>query len=90
MTEKFLNKKYPHCFGRLDIVFPKGENGLRNTPGTCLSCSHKTACIRSAMQGAGGLIVREEMLDRAYRSGTIGFLERWSKMKQIKCRLKKK
>ncbi|MCG6973360.1 MAG: hypothetical protein LJE66_09480 [Desulfobacterales bacterium] len=90
MTEKSPNKKYPRCFGQLDIVFPKGECGLRNTPGTCLSCSHKTACIRSAMQGAGGLKVREEMLDRAYRSGTIGFFERWSKMKQIRCRLKKK
>jgi len=90
MTQKYLNKKYPHCFGQLDIVFPKGEHGLRNTPGTCLPCSHKTACIRSAMQGAGGLKVREEMLDRAYRSGTIGFFERWSKMKQIKCRLNKK
>jgi hypothetical protein len=90
MTEKCVNNKYPDCFGRLDIVFPKGKHGLRNTPETCLPCSQKTECIRSAMQGTGGLIVREEMLDRAYRSGTIGFFERWSKMKQIKCRLKKK
>jgi hypothetical protein len=90
MTEECLDKKYPDCFGQLDIVFPKGRHGLRNTPQTCMSCSHKTECMRSAMQGAGGLKVREEMLDRAYRSGTIGFFERWSKMKQIRCRLKKR
>ena len=90
MTDKCVDHRYPDCFGQLDIVFPKGKHGLRNTPKTCLPCSLKTECIRSAMQGTGGLRVREEMLDRAYRSGTIGFFERWSKMKQIKCRLKKK
>ncbi|MGA8179216.1 MAG: hypothetical protein WB792_04105 [Desulfobacterales bacterium] len=85
-----MDKKYPDCFGQLDIVFPKGRNGFRNTPQSCMSCSHKTECMRSAMQGGGGLKVREEMLDRAYRSGTVGFFERWSKMKQIRCRMKKK
>ena len=90
MTEKCVNKKYPDCFGRLEIVFPKGKHGLRNTPQTCLPCSHKTECLRSAMKGAGGLKIREEMLDRAYQSGRMGFFERWSKMKQIKGQLKKK
>jgi hypothetical protein len=90
MTEKYVDKKYPDCFGHLDIVFPKGKHGLRDTPQTCLLCSHKTQCLRSALQGAGGLKVREEMLDRAYHSGRMGFFERWSKMKQIKCQLKKK
>jgi hypothetical protein len=89
MTEKCVDKKYPDCFGQLEIVFPKGKHGLRNTPQTCLACSQKTDCLRSAMEGAGGLKVREEMLDRAYQSGRMGFFERWSKKKQIKCRLKK-
>jgi hypothetical protein len=90
MTEKCLDNHYPDCFGQLDVVFPKGKHGLRNTPQTCMSCSHNTECMRTAMKGAGGLKIREEMLDRAYRSGNIGFFERWSKMKQIKCRQKKK
>ncbi len=90
MMEKCLDKKYPDCFGQLDVVFPREKHGLRNTPPACMACSHKTECMRSVMQGAGGLKVREEMLARAYRSGTIGFIERWSKMKQIKSRLKKK
>ena len=55
MTEKYVDKKYPDCFGHLEIVFPKGKHGLRDTPQTCLPCSHKTQCLRSAMQGADGL-----------------------------------
>jgi hypothetical protein len=35
-----------------------------------------------------GLSVREEMLERAYRGGMIGFLQRWSQKKTIH-RLKK-
>lgn len=84
-----MNKAYPDCFGELEVVFPKGKHGLRNTPKTCLPCPHKTPCLRSAMHGDGGLRVREEMLDRAYQSGMMGFFERWSKKKQIKCQLKK-
>jgi hypothetical protein len=41
------------------------------------------------MEGAGGLKIREEMIDRAYKSGRMGFFERWSKRKQLKCQLKK-
>jgi hypothetical protein len=89
MTKNCTDKNYPDCFGDLEIVFPKGKRGLRNTPKTCLSCLHKTACLGSAMKGAGGLIVREEMLDRAYQSGMMSFFERWSKKKQLACHLKK-
>jgi len=32
---------------------------------------------------------REEVVDRAYNSGTIGFLERWSKKKILKRRKRK-
>ena len=81
-------KKYPSCFGVIDSVFPKKENGLRNTPATCLACSHKTECLKSAMQGPGGLKVKDEFIDRAYESKMIGFLERWSKKKDINRRIK--
>jgi hypothetical protein len=36
-----------------------------------------------AIQGRDGLKVKEEQIDRAYQSGMIGFLERWSKKKAI-------
>jgi hypothetical protein len=88
MTEK--DKKYPACFGQLDIVFPEGEGGLRDTPETCLACLHKTECLRSAVEGPGGLKVREEFVDRAYVSGRIRFLERWSRKKDLQRRIKKK
>jgi len=30
-----------------------------------------------------GLAVQEEMIDRAYRGGVIGFFQRWSRKKTI-------
>jgi hypothetical protein len=83
------NEKYPVCFGDLETVFPKGKEGLRNTPEACLSCLHKTACLQSAMEKTGGLKVREEIVDRAYESGMMGFVERWSKKKELQRKLKK-
>ena len=82
-------EKYPPCFGILDSVFPKKENGLRDSPESCIPCSHKTECLKSAMHGPGGLKVKDEFIDRAYESKMIGFLERGSKKKDINRRLKK-
>jgi len=42
------------------------------------------------MEESGGLKVREELIDRAYESGMIGFLERWSKKKDLRRRIKEK
>lgn len=83
-------EKHPECFGELDTVFPKTKDGLRNTPDECLECLYKTACLRSAMRGAGGVKVRDEIVDRAYDSGMMSFLERWSKKKELKRKLKKR
>ena len=82
-------KKNPTCFGKLDVVFPKTENGLRDTPETCLPCVHKTACLRSALEGDSGFKVKEEVIDRAYTSGHIHFLERWSRKKDLQRKLNK-
>ena len=90
MTSRCSGKKYPKCFGELEKVFPKTKDGLRSTPEACLECLHKTACLRSAMGGADGVKVREEIVDRAYDSGMMSFLERWSKKKDLKRKLKKK
>ena len=74
----------PECYGNLDIVFPIGANGLRNTPDSCMQCLKKTDCLRQAMsKKKSGLKLQEEYVDRAYNAGMIGFLTRWSKKKQI-------
>ena len=83
MSKEQNKKKTPECFAKLDTVFPMGNDGLRHTPDTCLACPHKTECLRAAIQGRDGLQVREEHVDRAYESGMINFLERWSKKKAI-------
>lgn len=85
MTES----KPPKCFADLDTVFPLSGDGLRETPPTCMRCAHKTECLRTAIGKASGYTVREEMVDRAYRGGVIGFLQRWSQKKNIH-RLKSK
>ena len=86
MTQK---KNRPlDCFAQLETVFPMGKDGLRDTPETCLACRHKTECLRTAMKGSSGITVREAAVDRAYTSGSMGFLERWSRKKELNRRLK--
>ena len=85
-----MNKKYPECFGDLKTVFPIGENGLRETPESCMACEFKTQCLRSAMMGITGMKYREEIVDRAYESKMIGFFQRWSKKKDLARRMQQK
>ena len=87
MAEK--KKRLPDCFAQLETVFPMGEDGLRNTPETCLACPQKTECPPTAIPGIDGLKVREQQIDTAYNSGIIGFHERWSKKKAIERQKKK-
>jgi hypothetical protein len=42
------------------------------------------------MKGKGGLRMRGTYLDRAYAAGMVGFLERWSKKKEIHRKLNEK
>ena len=71
------------CFGDLNTVFPMQTDGLRATPEPCMRCKQKTQCLRAAMDSKKGLHVREEMIDRAYRGGIMGFFQRWSQKKGI-------
>lgn len=73
----------PDCFGKLDIVFPMTENGLRCSPESCLACDLKTDCLKTAMGGEEGLKAREELIGRFYEAGLIGFLKRWSDKKEF-------
>ena len=83
-------KNRPSCFANLERVFPKAEHGLRESPKECLGCPFKTDCLRAAMTGSSGLKVREELVDRAYTTGHMSFIERWSRKKTIESRRKKK
>jgi hypothetical protein len=85
MTDK---KEYPYCFGKVENVFPMGQDGLRGTPESCLPCYCKTDCLRSALENADGLKVKQEKIDRAYAAGMIGFLERWSQKKELDRKMK--
>ncbi len=77
------NKK-PDCFGNLETVFPMGKDGLRFSPDSCrVYCTFRTECLKTAIESSRGSSVKEEMLDRNYNSGAIGFLERWSKRKSL-------
>ena len=82
-------KKYPPCYGDLEAVFPIGEEGLRHSPESCMPCCYKTECLRQAMTRKDGIKVREEMVDRAYASGALGFFERWSRKKALCARRQK-
>ena len=75
--------EYPYCFGKLNTVFPLGDDGLRHTPESCMVCRYKTECLREALKNSDGIQVREEKLDRAYNAGMVGFLERWSRKKEL-------
>jgi len=83
------SQEHPACFGDLNTVFPLRSDGLRVTPIPCLQCVHKTKCLRTAMGADAGFKVREEMIDRAYRGGVIGFMQRWSQKKNIHRQKKK-
>jgi hypothetical protein len=76
-------EEHPACFGVLENVFPMRSDGLRQTPESCMVCYCKTLCLRTAVGRKDGLKVKEEMIDRAYSSGSIGFFERWSKKKSL-------
>lgn len=80
----------PDCFGRLEIVFPKGSDGLRHSPPMCMACVFKTECLQIAMQQPSGVEVESEMVDRAYEARTIGFVQRWSKKKALHQKTKQK
>ena len=73
----------PYCFGKLNTVFPLGDDGLRHTPESCMVCRYKTECLRDALNKSDGIQVREEKLDRAYSAGMVGFFERWSRKKEL-------
>lgn len=77
--------RYPHCFGNLEQVFPMTDSGLRESPESCrICCRYRTECLKTALADEhGGRQTREELVDRQYQAGMIGFIERWSRKKML-------
>jgi hypothetical protein len=72
------------CFGHLEKVFPMGDDGFRLSPPECMKCPMATPCLQAAMRGHEGLKLEEQRIDRAYQSGLMGLVERWSKKKLVR------
>ncbi len=74
----------PYCYGKLEKVFPKKEDGLRHTPESCFSCSFRIDCLREASsKGDGYIELKEDMINNAYKAGRMNFLQRWSAKKEL-------
>ena len=84
------NTELPDCFGKIEKVFPMGEDGLRQTPEDCFyNCSVKTRCLKAAMATTQGAVVENEVIQRSNQAGLLNFFERWSRKKQVHRRLSK-
>lgn len=77
------------CFGVLEIVFPVGDRGMREVPPGCTECHERVDCMKAALASQDGIRFTEEMLERSERVGMVGWLERWSRKKELS-RLKRK
>jgi hypothetical protein len=78
-----MSRRERDCFGILDMVFPMGEEGLREVGPECLDCPHRKPCLQKALSTEEGIAFRNQILDRAAEKGLIGPLERWSEKKNI-------
>ena len=77
-------KDKPYCYGKLEKVFPKKEDGLRHTPESCFYCAFRIECLKEVVSSVeGGTKLKEEMVDNAYKSGRLTFLQRWSRKKVL-------
>ncbi len=78
-----MNEDLPHCYGKLDVVFPEGKDGLRESPESCFLCFYKTRCLKEAMKSNEGIVIQEKILEKAEDSKLITFFERWKRKKYL-------
>ncbi len=71
------------CFGNLEVVFPLGNGGMREVPHGCTECPERVDCMKVALVSDEGIRFTEEMLERSEKSGMMGWLERWSRKKEL-------
>ena len=87
MNSKIGNNSPPDCYGKLEKVFPKKPkktDGLRCTPEACFSCDYRIDCLGDAVKSQNSYLrLKEEIIDRSYDAGNIGFFKRWSQKKLL-------
>jgi hypothetical protein len=71
------------CFGRLDVVFPEGAEGLREVPEGCFRCHERVACMKAALASPEGTDMQWGMVERDSEKGWRGRIKRWSRRKQL-------
>jgi len=75
--------KVRDCYGILDKVFPRGDQGLRQVPPGCFECPERVSCLRDAIKTRDGVKMRSHLLLRAEKSGLISRFQRWSQKKLL-------
>lgn len=92
VAEEEKNGNGKKCFGILEKVFPVGKRGMREVPPGCTECIKRVDCMKAALASDQGIRFTEEMIERKESAGMIGWLERWSRKKELsrlKCRDRK-
>lgn len=88
-----LSEKKPDCFANWERVFPMDENGLRNVSASCRDCAWVKDCLKQGSESRAGLEMRAERLEGMKPGrgrGVLGFVSRWSELKQLKKTASKK
>ena len=88
MPERQVDDSKEACFGKLDVVFPVGRNGLREVPEGCFECSERVACMKAALASPVGIEMQWGLLERDPEKGWRGRLKRWSERKELNRRQK--
>jgi hypothetical protein len=81
-----MNKR--DCYGILDRVFPKGDQGVRQVPPGCFECPDRVPCLKEAINTKEGLEMKAQLLVRAEQGGLISRFQRWSQKKQLSRQIK--
>ena len=81
-----MNKRA--CYGILESVFPKGDQGVRQVPLDCFECPDRVSCLKDAINTKEGLEMKAQLLVRAEKGGLISRFQRWSQKKQISRQIK--
>ena len=83
MPERRVDVLKEECYGRLDVVFPAGTEGLREVPERCFECQERVACMKAALASPEGIEMQWGMVERDSEKGWRGKIKRWSRRKEL-------
>ncbi len=70
----------PDCYGKVEKVCPVGEKGVIEPNLECLQCVFIKSCLASALRKKG--ILATPVKEKPIVKKTVGFLNRWSRLKR--------